>query len=179
MDRILPCVPGTCYGARRFARAVACAVNSDLKEEWKKYLDQTRTHVSVLEDICKSLNLDAKRETPGRKVVRTVGKALVDGIKFEHSNTSATQRQGAVFLTGSRNVVRNAVIQNMDSFCVMIDGDDSALLTSTITNCGQAVAMLNLDGMNLKNLTLETISQLSMVITRYSIHLLCSRLPIP
>jgi rubrerythrin len=68
-------------GVKVYESAVECALNSDLKEEWEKYLEQTRTHVSVLQEICKSMNLDPKRETPGRKVVRTIGEALVQAMK--------------------------------------------------------------------------------------------------
>ena len=62
---------------------------------------------------------------------------IVDGMVFEHSNTSLTQRHGAVYLTGPGNVVKNSTIRMMDSFCVMIDGNDSKLLTSVIDSCGQ------------------------------------------
>ena len=42
-------------GVKVYETAVSCAVNSDLKEEWQKYLEQTRTHVTVLEEICNRL----------------------------------------------------------------------------------------------------------------------------
>lgn len=63
---------------------------------------------------------------------------IVDGIVFEHSNTSLKARHGAVFVAGRANTIRNLVVRDMDSFCVMLDGDDSALLDSTIERCGQA-----------------------------------------
>ena len=68
-------------GVKVYEVALTCAVNSDLKEEWEKYLDQTRTHVTVLEDVCKTFKLDPNQETPGRRVVRTVGEALVASMK--------------------------------------------------------------------------------------------------
>jgi hypothetical protein len=48
-------------GVKIYEAAVACAVNSDLKEEWEKYLEQTRTHVSILEEICRTMKIDPKR----------------------------------------------------------------------------------------------------------------------
>ena len=72
-------------GVKVYEAAVECAVNPDLKEEWGKYLQQTRTHVSVLEEVCKVMSLDPKRETVGRQVVRTVGKALVEAMKLAKS----------------------------------------------------------------------------------------------
>jgi len=69
-------------GVQIYTVAVSCAVNADLKEEWEKYLAQTKTHVKALESVCKSMEIDAKQETPGRKVVRHVGGALVEAMKM-------------------------------------------------------------------------------------------------
>ena len=55
-------------GVQVYAAAVKCAVNADLKKEWEKYLGQTRTHVTALEGICKAMDLDAEKETPGRRI---------------------------------------------------------------------------------------------------------------
>jgi hypothetical protein len=69
-------------GVKVYTTAVQCAVNPSLKEEWKKYLDQTRTHVATLEGICKALGLDAGKESPGRAIVRHLGNALVTAMKM-------------------------------------------------------------------------------------------------
>jgi hypothetical protein len=68
-------------GVEVYTAAVACAVNKILKKEWQTYLEQTRTHVTALQTICKSLGIDPKRETPGRDVVRGLGQALVEAMK--------------------------------------------------------------------------------------------------
>jgi hypothetical protein len=68
-------------GVKIYETAVQCAVHPGLKEEWKNYLEQTRTHVSALEGVCTALGIDAARETPGRAVVRHVGGALVEAMK--------------------------------------------------------------------------------------------------
>jgi len=60
-------------GVQIYATALRCALNEDLKEEWNKYLEQTKTHVQVVSDILKSMNLDLEAETPGRKIVRHIG----------------------------------------------------------------------------------------------------------
>jgi rubrerythrin len=67
-------------GVLVYETALKCAVNADLKKEWKEYLEQTRTHVTALEGVCKAMELDAKKETPGRLVVRELGKSLVEAM---------------------------------------------------------------------------------------------------
>ena len=67
-------------GVQIYSTALRCAVNPDLKEEWNKYLEQTKTHVQTLTDILRALDLDPDAETPGRKVVRYIGTSLVNAI---------------------------------------------------------------------------------------------------
>ena len=52
-------------GVKVYTAALECAVNADLKKEWQNYLEQTRTHVTALEEVCRSLEIDPARETPG------------------------------------------------------------------------------------------------------------------
>jgi hypothetical protein len=67
-------------GVKVYEAALLCAVNDDLAEEWQRYLVETQTHVQMLEGVCKAFGLDPAAETPGRRVVRTVGSALVDAM---------------------------------------------------------------------------------------------------
>lgn len=69
-------------GVKIYTVAVECAQNEDLKDEWKKYLGQTKEHVSKLESLCKALGLDTKKDVPGQKIVRTVGAALVSAMEM-------------------------------------------------------------------------------------------------
>ena len=69
-------------GVQIYTAAVACAVNSELKEEWEKYLDQTRVHVRIVQDVMAELGLDPETETPGRQVVRHLGECLLKAIKM-------------------------------------------------------------------------------------------------
>lgn len=69
-------------GVSVYATALTCAVNTDLKEEWHEYLEQTKQHVIALEEVCTALGLDPELETPGRKVVRHVGASLVEAMKL-------------------------------------------------------------------------------------------------
>lgn len=72
-------------GVKVYTAALACAQNGDLKEEWQKYLTQTKQHVQKLEAICKTLGIALENERPGQLVVRTVGEALVKAMVLAQS----------------------------------------------------------------------------------------------
>jgi len=69
-------------GLEIYTTALTCVQNDDLREEWEKYLDETKRHVEVVRELCEKLGLDPERDTPGRQVVRTIGKALVSAMQM-------------------------------------------------------------------------------------------------
>jgi hypothetical protein len=69
-------------GVRVYETALECALNEELIEEWKEYLDQTRHHVEVLTDVLKKFGLNPDQETPGRNVVRHSGLSLVKTMQI-------------------------------------------------------------------------------------------------
>jgi rubrerythrin len=69
-------------GVQIYSTALRCVINKDLKEEWNKYLDQTKNHVQVVTNILRELGLDPDAETPGRKVVRYIGTSLVKAMEL-------------------------------------------------------------------------------------------------
>ena len=69
-------------GVDVYRAALLSVVNDDLREEWTKYLAQTEEHVRRLRAVCESAALDPDVETPGRKVVRLIGKSLVQAIEM-------------------------------------------------------------------------------------------------
>ncbi|HEY0706981.1 MAG TPA: DUF892 family protein [Polyangia bacterium] len=69
-------------GVKVYTTAVQCAVDPTLKQEWQKYLEQTKTHVTRLEQICTAVGIEPTKQIPGREVVRVVGTALVDAMKL-------------------------------------------------------------------------------------------------
>ena len=69
-------------GVEVYTTALRCVENDDLKEEWEEYLEQTKNHVQIVQDAMKKLGLDPREETPGRKVVRHIGKALVQSMEM-------------------------------------------------------------------------------------------------
>ncbi len=80
-------------GVQVYETAVQCAVNEDLKEEWQKYLEQTRTHEQVMRNLLEQMGLDPAKETPGRQIVRRKGESLVEVMKLamKKSDPQASQ----------------------------------------------------------------------------------------
>jgi hypothetical protein len=77
-------------GERIYDTALECAVNTDLRNEWAKYLDETKMHVAALMQVCEALSIDPDKETTGRAVVRHVGAALEEAMKLAQSGGDAT-----------------------------------------------------------------------------------------
>lgn len=69
-------------GVKVYETAIRCAQNSDLREEWEKYLDQTTGHVDIVREVFDTYGLDPAVETPGRKVVRHIGDSLVAAMEM-------------------------------------------------------------------------------------------------
>ena len=88
-------------GVQVYETALRCAKNEDLKKEWEEYLEQTRNHVTIVEDILTKLDLDPNEETPGRKVVRTIGESLVESMEL----ALAEGEPGAAQLAAAEAVV--------------------------------------------------------------------------
>lgn len=69
-------------GVEIYTTAIKCAINSDLKEEWEKYLEQTQRHVQIMEELCTSVGIDPMEQTPGRQVVHHLGESLVQAMEM-------------------------------------------------------------------------------------------------
>jgi rubrerythrin len=69
-------------GVQVYETALRCTVNDDLRQEWQGYLDETRNHVEIVNDIFTELEMDPEVETPGRAVVRFKGEALVKAMNM-------------------------------------------------------------------------------------------------
>jgi rubrerythrin len=69
-------------GQRVYEMAISCAQNDDLKEEWQKYLAETRTHEEILRSTFSRIGLDPEVETPGRAVVRFKAESLVKSMEM-------------------------------------------------------------------------------------------------
>ncbi|HET9202732.1 MAG TPA: DUF892 family protein [Acidimicrobiia bacterium] len=77
-------------GVKIYEKAISCAVNEDLREEWEKYLSETEDHVRIVEDVFSQLGLDPTTETPGRQVVRHKGQSLLKAMEMASESGNPT-----------------------------------------------------------------------------------------
>jgi hypothetical protein len=73
-------------GIQVYTNAVSVAVNDDLREEWEKYLEETKTHEQILLTVFEALDFDPEVSTPGRKIVAHQGASLVKAIQMAAAN---------------------------------------------------------------------------------------------
>jgi hypothetical protein len=77
-------------GKEVYTAAIGSALNDDLKEEWQKYLSETKEHIQIARKLLQDVGLDPEAEVPARLPVRTIGKALVAAIQAaKESGTDA------------------------------------------------------------------------------------------
>ena len=88
-------------GVQVYTTAIQCAVNEDLKEEWEKYLEETKNHVEIVQETIEAMGLDPEVETPGRRVVRHIGQSLVQAMEMamEAGDPAAAQLVAAECVT--------------------------------------------------------------------------------
>ncbi len=80
-------------GVKIYQKAISCAINDGLREEWEKYLSETENHVRIVEDIFAQLNMDTSKETPGRVVVRHKGASLLKAMDLATESGDAIAAQ--------------------------------------------------------------------------------------
>lgn len=88
-------------GQAVYEAALTCAVNADLREEWTKYLEETRMHETILRETFARIDLDPEKETPGRQVVRSKGAALVRAMQMAKKDA----KPGTAQLVAAESVV--------------------------------------------------------------------------
>lgn len=67
-------------GEQIYLKALECAKNEDLRGEWENYLEETREHQKILERVFEAAGLDNDTDTPGRRIVRHKGEALIEAM---------------------------------------------------------------------------------------------------
>jgi hypothetical protein len=67
-------------GVQVYERAIECAINEELKSEWRAYLAETREHVERATELLQEMSLDPEADGPGRNVIRMAGRALIERL---------------------------------------------------------------------------------------------------
>ena len=80
-------------GVLVYEAALRCVHNEDLRDEWEKYHDETTHHVELAEEIIRGFGLDPSTETPGRRVVRHIGKSLVKAMELALAEGKPSEAQ--------------------------------------------------------------------------------------
>jgi len=88
-------------GQKVYEAAITCAQDDGLREEWTKYLAETRTHEAILRETFGRIDLDPEVETPGRVVIRFKGQSLVKAMEM----ALADGGPGAAQLVAAESVV--------------------------------------------------------------------------
>ncbi len=68
-------------GGRIYETAIRCATRDGLKDQWARYLHQTRQHEQLLLQVFETLGLDPASTTPGRELARRIGRSLVEAME--------------------------------------------------------------------------------------------------
>ncbi|HKQ25467.1 MAG TPA: right-handed parallel beta-helix repeat-containing protein [Burkholderiales bacterium] len=86
-------------------------------------------------------SLDGRRVEVGalQRLVSASGVARVvlKNLSFEHSNTTATTRGGAVQMEGKNIRIENIKIRRTDGTCLGLNGTNHEIKTSSFSECGQ------------------------------------------
>ena len=80
-------------GVEVYKTAIPCALNADLREEWERYLSETRSHVQIARDLLTEVGLDPDADVPARHVVRHIGESLVKAMELAREDGDADAAQ--------------------------------------------------------------------------------------
>lgn len=128
-------------GEQVYLKALECAQNDDLRSEWQKYLEETRTHQKILKEIFDAAGLDPSTESPGRKVVRHKAEALVEAMDIALTEAGAE----AAELVAAESVVEAETKdhQNWELLARVageVDGDLASALSKAYDEVGEQEA---------------------------------------
>lgn len=102
------------------------------------YFDRARQALIIAPD--KALTSTTKVEVSTRPRLLNgdqVEGLSVEDIEFEHSNTSADRRGGAIRLIGKGNALKNLKVRYMDAVGIHIGGDDNVVEGCEVSYSGQ------------------------------------------
>lgn len=81
-ELLYQCLETELGGVEVYETALKCVKNDDLREEWKKYHQQTTQHAEIARGLVTTFGLDPATQTPGRTVVHHIGASLVTAMEM-------------------------------------------------------------------------------------------------
>ena len=69
-------------GIEVYEAALRCVNEEELRDEWRRYRDETHDHVEIYTGICLQLGIDPRTPTLGRKIVEHMGRSLVEAMEM-------------------------------------------------------------------------------------------------
>jgi hypothetical protein len=97
-------------GKEVYTLAIECAINPELKEEWQKYLSETKEHIQIARTLLEELGMDPDAEVPARLPVRTIGKGLIAAMQAAKNGGSPAEAE----LTAAECVVEAETKDHMN-----------------------------------------------------------------
>lgn len=80
-------------GVEVYTEALKCVLNQELKQEWQKYLGETKRHVEIARSLLTDLGLDPDAEVASRAPVRLIGQSLVAAMRTARKNGTPEEAQ--------------------------------------------------------------------------------------
>lgn len=117
-------------GQKVYEAAIRCAQNAELKEEWQKYLEETRGHERILRTTFERIGLEPDKKTPGRTVIEFKGGALVQSMEMALKDSGPAAAQ----LVAAECVVEAETKDHQNweligKLAEELDGDEAAALS--------------------------------------------------
>ena len=69
-------------GVKLYQEALDCVFQPELREEYEKYLEETREHEAKLREVFEAMGIDPEAQSPGRAIVRHLGESLLHAMKL-------------------------------------------------------------------------------------------------
>lgn len=80
-------------GVQVYEKAIQCASNQDLKEEWQEYLKQTKNHEQILSDLFPAFGIKTSTQTIGRRAIKEIGEGLLRAMTVALESGNAEHAQ--------------------------------------------------------------------------------------
>jgi hypothetical protein len=92
-DFVLEMLETELGGAELYRAALPSIREEGLRDEFEEYLSETEQHVEKVRELLAFFEIDSERETPGRQVVRELGRSLVEAVQSAREKGSPSSAE--------------------------------------------------------------------------------------